>query len=172
MEKRILTQNTESTPDPSRRSLLYKLALGLGGVALFEGVWVAASFMRPRREKHTADAGDGIIVAGPVDRFEPNSVTAFQKGRFYLVRLEDGGFLALDRRCTHLGCTVPWIADQQRFACPCHASVFDIRGDVINPPAPRALDLLPVRIENEIVKVETGRRITRQKFEPGQVARS
>ena len=30
-------------------------------------------------------------------------------------------------------------AAEQRFICPCHSSAFDIRGDVVNPPAPRAL---------------------------------
>lgn len=144
----------------------------LGGVALAEAAWVAVSFLRPRRRRGGDGGGVGLIVAGPVERFEPDSVTAFREGKFYLVRLEDGGFLALHRRCTHLGCTVPWIADDHRFACPCHASVFDIRGNVLSPPAPRALDLFPVRIENGIVKVDTGRPVRRESFEPGQVTRS
>ena len=65
-----------------------------------------------------------------------------------------GGFLALARRCTHLGCTVPWVEDEDRFVCPCHASAFDITGDVLSPPAPRPLDIFAVRIENDIVKVD------------------
>ena len=157
-------------PQHSRRSTLYWLALTLGGVALAETVWVGASFLRPRRRQDTEQA-DSLVIAGPVDHFETNSVTAFQKGKFYLVRLEDGGFLALDRRCTHLGCTVPWDKEARRFACPCHASSFDIRGEVLSPPAPRALDLFAVRIENDIVKVETSRPIRRKRFDPTQVAR-
>ena len=46
------------------------------------------------------------------------TVSAFPAGQFYLVRLKDGGFLALHRECTHLGCTVPWVAERARFACP------------------------------------------------------
>lgn len=153
---------------PSRRRLLALLAAALGLVALAEAAWVALAFLKPRKRRKGAV---GMVVAGPVDRFAPGSVTAFPEGRFYLARLEDGGFLALDRTCTHLGCTVPWVASQQRFVCPCHASAFDIRGDVLSPPAPRALDLLPVRIENGIVKVEAGRPIRRQRFRPGQVTR-
>jgi len=155
---------------PSRRSLLHWLALALGGLALIEAVWVAASFLRPRKRGDNAK-GSTLVVAGPVDSFEPNSVTAFQKGKFYLVRLENGGFLALHRKCTHLGCTVPWDEEERRFACPCHASSFDIRGDVLSPPASRALDLFAVRIENDIVKVETNQPVTRKRFEPSQVAR-
>ena len=112
------------------------------------------------------------MVAGPVERFAPGSVTAFPAGRFYLSRLADGGFLALSRTCTHLGCTVPWLEDEQRFACPCHASVFDITGEVLGPPADRALDLYPVRIENGIVKVDTTARIRRRTFEAAQEARA
>ena len=98
-------------------------------------------------------------------------MTPFPAGGFYLVRLEDGGFLALHRECTHLGCSVPWRAERERFECPCHASTFDRTGAVLGPPATRPLDLLPVRIENGQVKVELGRRIRRSAFEPSQVAR-
>lgn len=161
-----------SPPLPSRRSFLARIWLWLCGLALVEGVWIACSFLRPRgRRADTVDA-IALFVAGPVERFEPDSVTAFRAGKFYLVRLADGGFLALHRKCTHLGCTVPWIADEHRFACPCHASAFDIRGDVLSPPAPRALDLFAVRIENGIVKIDTRRIIRRTSFEPGQVTRS
>jgi cytochrome b6-f complex iron-sulfur subunit len=143
-------------------------ALGLAAVAEF--VWIGASFLRPRRG--TSGDAPTLFVAGPIDDFEPGSVTAFPAGRFYLVRLADGGFLALDRTCTHLGCTVPWRADEGRFACPCHASTFDITGEVLGPPAPRPLDRYLVRIENEIVKVDLDRRVRRSAFSPSQVVHS
>ncbi len=159
-------------PESSRRGFLGRVWLLLGGVALAEAVWIVGDFFRPRRRRATDVDTDSVIVAGPVDRFEPGSVTAFPEGRFYLARLADGGFLALHRECTHLGCTVPWVAAEDRFVCPCHASSFDITGDVKDPPAPRALDLYTVRIENGIVKVDTSRRIKRASFESGQVARA
>ncbi len=146
---------------PSRRSFLGRVWLLLGGVALLEVVWVVAEFLNPRRRR-TTDDDDTVFVAGPIERFQPGTVTAFPQGRFYLARLEDGGFLALNRECTHLGCTVPWVADEGRFVCPCHASAFDIMGDVLSPPAPRPLDIFPVRIENEIVKVKLGDPVRRQ----------
>jgi cytochrome b6-f complex iron-sulfur subunit len=154
----------------SRRRFMTTVWWGLGGLAFLEAVWVGISFLKPRRSRKEVDAG--VVIAGPVERFEPESVTAFQKGKFYLVRLEDGGFLALHRECTHLGCTVPWNAEQGRFICPCHASSFDIHGEVSGPPAPRPLDLLPVRIENGIVKVDTSRRMRRSRFQQSQVVRS
>jgi cytochrome b6-f complex iron-sulfur subunit len=143
---------------------------GLGLAALAEIVWIGTTFLRPRRG--TAGDAAALFVAGPVHDFEPGSVTAFPAGKFYLVRLDDGGFLALDRTCTHLGCTVPWRADEDRFACPCHASTFDITGNVLGPPAPRPLDRYLVRIENDIVKVDLSRRVRRTAFSPSQVVRS
>jgi cytochrome b6-f complex iron-sulfur subunit len=149
-----------------RRRLVVRLATLFGVAALAESAWVAASFLRPR-QRDAASAN--LFVAGPLDRFEPGSVTAFPSGRFYLVRLQDGGLLALHRECTHLGCTVPWDAAQGRFACPCHASAFDITGAVLNAPAPRPLDFYAVRVENGIVKVDTRRRQSRTAFDPSQV---
>lgn len=151
----------------SRRAFLWKVWLGLGVVALAELVWVVVDFLRPRRG--ATDDESGIVVAGPIDRFEPNSVTAVPEGRFYIVRLENGGLLAVSRECTHLGCTVPWVVDEQRFLCPCHSSAFDLRGDVVNPPAPRALDLYQIRIENKVVKVDTRRTLRRQAFDLAQL---
>ena len=153
----------------SRRSFLSRLWLGLGGLALAEYVWLTVEFLRPRAGSREAA---GILVAGPIEQFDLGSVTAFPAGRFYLTRLADGGFLAVSRECTHLGCTVPWMADEGRFVCPCHSSAYDIRGDVLSPPAPRALDIHPVRIENGVVKVDTGRTLKRRSFEASQVARA
>jgi cytochrome b6-f complex iron-sulfur subunit len=154
----------------SRRGFIWNLWMLLGGVFLLETVWVVVDFLRPRLSRAEPESGT-IVVAGPIERFEPESVTAFPQGKFYLARLEDGGFLALSRECTHLGCTVPWIDEERRFLCPCHASAFDVTGDVVSPPAPRALDLYAVRIENGIVKVDISRPLRRQSFQVAQVTR-
>jgi len=150
---------------PRRRFVIRLWAL-LGGAAFGELAWITGSFLRPRPRDPSAAS---LFVAGPVDRFEPGSVTAFPAGRFYVVRLKDGGFMALHRECTHLGCTVPWDAAKRRFACPCHASAFDITGLVLNPPAPRPLDFYAIRIENGVVKVDTRQRLQRTVFDPSQV---
>ena len=153
----------------SRRSFLNKLWLVLGGLAFAELIVMVFTYFRPREPEAQATNGDNIITAGAADHFEPGSVTAFVQGKFYLARLEDGGFLALSRTCTHLSCTVPWVSGDERFICPCHASEFDIRGNVISPPAPRALDLYEVTIENNIVRVDTGKPVKRTEFSPDQV---
>ncbi len=157
--------------EPSRRSFLSKLWIGLGLVALAEIVAVVFAFLRSNKSKVREADSDSIVMAGTVNKFGANSVTAFVRGRFYLARLEDGGFLALSGKCTHLGCTVPWVEKETKFACPCHASAFDITGEVISSPAPRPLDIYPIVIENNIVKVDTSKPIKRNQFEVSQVVR-
>jgi cytochrome b6-f complex iron-sulfur subunit len=155
--------------EPNRRSFLNILWIILGGVALAEFVAVTFAFLRPRKLKAQGEDTDSIVTAGAVERFEPNSVTAFVRGKFYLACLEDGGFLALSRKCTHLGCSVPWVEKEMKFACPCHGSAFDITGNVIEKPAPRALDIYPIAIENNIIKVDTRNPIKRSTFQVEQV---
>jgi cytochrome b6-f complex iron-sulfur subunit len=162
-------KSNEEPDQRDRRSFLTKLWLFLGLAAMAEIVGVVVAFVRPRRVYDRNESEQVIIEAGPVESFAPNSVTAFVRGKFYLARLEDGGFLALSRKCTHLGCTVPWVSEKQKFECPCHSSVYDIRGEVISPPAPRALDLHPVSIENNVVKVDTRKIIKRGSFRAEQV---
>jgi cytochrome b6-f complex iron-sulfur subunit len=152
----------------TRRKFLNRLWLGIGGLAVLESLVLAARFLRPRPTADSTGAVNPVVTAGPVEQFEPGSVTAFVQGRFYLSRLEDGGFLALSRSCTHLSCSVPWVSDEERFVCPCHASAFDRKGDVLQPPAPRAMDLFEVVIEHGVVRVDTGKRIKRTAFASGQ----
>ncbi|HSO19430.1 MAG TPA: Rieske 2Fe-2S domain-containing protein, partial [Desulfosarcina sp.] len=142
---------------------------GLGGAALMELFWVVGAFLRPGRGAGgKVDAGQ-FIEAGAVTAFARGTVTAFPRGRFYLARLDDGGFLALSRRCQHLGCSLPWVADEGRFVCPCHSSAFDIRGDVLHAPAPRAMALHPIVIENGVVRVDAATIIDRSRFQADQV---
>ena len=109
-----------------------------------------------------------MVYAGKVDEFENGSVNYFREARFYLVRLE-AGFLALYRKCPHLGCVVPWEAPEDVFNCPCHSSLFTKVGEVMSGPAPRPMDLFPVEIRGDEVWVDTGQVIERAQFEPSQV---
>ena len=164
-----LEKNSPPGREASRRSFLNTLWVILGGLAFVEVVFLVFGFFRPRKARGKACDSALIVEAGPVDKFSLNSVTAFVRGKFYLARLEDGGFLALSRKCTHLGCTVPWSSKEMKFVCPCHASVYDIRGEVVSAPAPRPLDLHPVFIENNVVKVDTNKVVKRGLFRAEQV---
>ncbi|BBO78080.1 cytochrome b6 [Desulfosarcina widdelii] len=167
MENSDSKNNNAATP---RRRFLSFLWVGLGLAALAELFWVVTSFLRPDRGVRQGGDPETVMQAGAVDAFACGTVTAFPRGRFYLARLEDGGFLALSRRCPHLGCTLPWIEEEKKFLCPCHSSAFDIHGDVLRSPAPHAMALHPIFIENEVVRVDTAMTIKRDRFREDQVA--
>lgn len=154
----------------NRRVFLKKVWKGLGILASVEFAAVFFGFLFTGKKADEESTTKQIYDAGAMNSFQPNTVTAFRGGRFYLARLEDGGFIALSLRCTHLGCSINWEESKKSFVCPCHSSSFSIDGDVLNPPAPKALDYFPVKIENGIVKVDVGTKLTRNRFNKSQVA--
>ncbi len=79
--------------------------------------------------------------------------TQMRKG-VWAVKQDDGSVTVYSPICTHLGCGYNWDPSARRFLCPCHGSVFDIEGRVLDGPAPRSLDVLPTRIEDGRVLVQ------------------
>ncbi|MCX6247273.1 MAG: Rieske (2Fe-2S) protein [Bacteroidetes bacterium] len=164
------SEKAEPDKDPgvSRRDFFRLAWKGLGIVAAVEMTGIVSAYFFSGKNKSTSTPKQ-LLEAGPVDAFALNTVTAFLGGRFYLARLEDGGFIALSLRCTHLGCSITWEENKKRFICPCHSSAFSIYGEVLNPPAVRALDFYPVLIENGIVKVDIGSLKERNVFRKDQL---
>ncbi len=69
------------------------------------------------------------------------------------------GVIAYSIVCTHTGCDVTnWDSGLLLMACPCHESQFDIYagGKVVGGPAQRPLAMLPLKIEDGLVKVAAG----------------
>jgi cytochrome b6-f complex iron-sulfur subunit len=68
----------------------------------------------------------------------------FREGRFFLLHAP-GGIIAAYRKCTHLGCTVPFNAAKDFFECPCHGSRYDKNTAVVlKSPAPKPLQLFHI----------------------------
>lgn len=68
----------------------------------------------------------------------------FVEGKFFLIHAPSA-IAAAYRRCTHLGCAVPWNAAEDQFHCPCHGSLYDKHTCVVKGgPAPRPLDLFHI----------------------------
>jgi len=160
-------RKNENKKPIDRREFIGKVWKFAGLVALVEFSWVGFSFLQ--NTKKTQETANNLFNAGKVSDFENGSTHSFRSRRFYLHRAEDGGFMAIDTTCTHLGCAINWDEKQQKFICPCHASHFDINGEVLSPPAPRALNIFPVSIENGNVLVDTQNETKRNNFEKNQL---
>lgn len=58
-------------------------------------------------------------------------------------------YVAFSGKCPHLGCGYKWRKHKllgQVFLCPCHLSIYDAAGKVLDGPAPRPLDVLPIQV--------------------------
>ena len=51
--------------------------------------------------------------------------------------------------CTHLGCVVPWNANENKFICPCHGSQYNDAGKVVRGPAPQSLPLVHASVTED-----------------------
>ena len=167
-QKRNIQSDNKESVQSGRRDFLSKLWKLLGLVALIELVFFTVSLLRPGK-KDLKNNLSILKVAGSVEDFPKNSVTPDRINKYFLIRSEDGGFLALSLICSHLGCSVLWDDAKKQFICPCHSSAFDKYGNVINSPAPRPLDYFPVIIEAGKVKIDMSRKMKRKKFEKSQV---
>jgi Rieske Fe-S protein len=79
-------------------------------------------------------------------------------------------WLAVSNRCMHLGCPVRWVPAAQRFICPCHGGVYNLRGMVAGGPPVRPLDRFYTRLNPATNLVEIGPRYSvnseLQRFSP------
>lgn len=48
--------------------------------------------------------------------------------------------------CTHQGCTVAWVEEQQRYKCPCQDAWFDAEGQPVTGPVTQPLATLPAPV--------------------------
>lgn len=135
-----------------RRNFLALSLKILAGVAMLELGAAGVLFLRARSLEGKFG---GIITVGELKDFKAGSVVEFEDENFYLLCFENNGFMALYRRCTHLGCTVNWMPAKGKFYCPCHAASFDHNGESEATVAPRALDTFKVFLEDGLIKVDT-----------------
>lgn len=82
-------------------------------------------------------------------------------GKAIWTNKKDVPYLAFSGKCPHLGCAYKWRKHKvlgQVFLCPCHLSIYDASGKVLDGPAPRPLDMLPIQVsasgEVQIIDME------------------
>lgn len=71
----------------------------------------------------------------------------------YVLPSKDGQFRILSPICPHLGCSVRWVGDQDKFICPCHSGAFTADGERVSGPPPRSMDTLESKVEGGVLKV-------------------
>jgi len=164
-----IKKDINTTEFSGRRAFLSKTMKILGLVAFGELALFTFGLLKTGKKDPDEEKSSSMKIIGVVEDFPRNSVTPDRINKFYLIRYEDGGFLALSLICSHLGCSVLWDETKKEFVCPCHSSAFDKLGNVMNSPAPRPLDYFPVLIEAGKVKIDISTKKKRKKFEKSQL---
>jgi cytochrome b6-f complex iron-sulfur subunit len=129
-----------------RRQLLRLGFLGGTLLAVTEITGLVVPFYRPNK---ILGLGAKIAVGSKqsvLDSFKATNDTPILnfEGKFFLIHAP-GGIIAAYRKCTHLGCSVPWNASEDQFHCPCHGSLYDKHTAVVKGgPAPKPLQLFHI----------------------------
>ena len=96
------------------------------------------------------------VLFEPPTRFKIGKPEDFPEGivdeRFKEKRgiwvINDGGRLySLIAICTHLGCPPNWLAEQNKFKCPCHGSGYYKSGVNFEGPTPRPLERAAISVD-------------------------
>ena len=165
-----------------KRRQLFRLAF-LGGtlLALGEIGGVLVPFMRVNKivglgAKVPAGKKDDILAKFKASDDTPQLYT---EGKFFLLH-PPGGIIAAYRKCTHLGCSVPYVGgelspsgEKGQFHCPCHGSLFNkLTAVVQGGPAPKPLQLFKIEeTETGTLIVDTNplNVIDRQGWDPAHI---
>jgi len=83
-------------------------------------------------------------------------INAEEKFSVYVLTENGQDFAVMSNICTHLGCRVRWIPEQEGFFCPCHNASFAKDGSVADGPPPRPLDQFENKVEDGTIFMKRG----------------
>ena len=87
------------------------------------------------------DHAHALLPSKRPAELEPDEAVVTRVGRHLVAayRAPDAQLHTVSGRCTHLGCVVNFNNAEKSWDCPCHASRFDIDGNVLHGPATKPL---------------------------------
>jgi nitrite reductase/ring-hydroxylating ferredoxin subunit len=98
------------------------------------------------------DSASWVAVASVEDVAEGRLLAVELDGEDVVVANLGDRYVAFGAECSHAGCPLSegeLDAERGRLTCWCHGSVFDVTtGEVVNPPADRALPVYRTRMED------------------------
>ena len=117
--------------DVNRKDFLSLAILAIGGVISFAiGIPAVAYILGPALKKADEQNWIPLGAASKVELGVPTLfkakieqkagwITNEQELTFYVLTDNGRDFVAMSNVCTHLGCRVRWVEDQDQFFCPC-----------------------------------------------------
>lgn len=157
----------ETRKKMERRDFMKVAIAGISGfIGAAIGLPAIAYIVGPALKKDI----DEWIRLGAISKIELNNPTLFkttietqtgwinseEEVSAYVLTENGQDFTVMSNVCTHLGCRVRWIAEQEGFFCPCHNAVFAKDGSVLDGPPPRPLDRFENKVEDGVLFVKRG----------------
>jgi Rieske Fe-S protein len=153
----------ESEISGERRSFLGVMTGLIGaGISAFFGITLARFGIAPALS--VSNASEWIDVASleeipegkPANRTLMVSQNAgwghFSSEQSVWVVKQGAKLAVFSSVCPHLGCTIN--ENTSGFGCVCHNSAWNSAGEKLRGPAPRGMDILEHKVENNILKVK------------------
>jgi Rieske Fe-S protein len=171
-----------------RRTFLAWATAGLGGLfGLALSLPALAYVIDPRNRKARQRDFQTVARLGDLKVNEPKQVVISDTrqdawtlhpneivGRVWLVRRDDDKVNAYTTICPHLGCSINYQSQKQRFVCPCHNGTFELSGEPVpnaelgyTNPVPRAMDSLEVHVIEAKNKYDSEVQVKYQSFRQG-----
>jgi len=145
----------EAGPKKSKRRAFIKAVLVLAGLSVV-GAYTLNTYLASERGGETKISKTKITNINNVPKGEAYTFNipysdvdqADSTGPCLLIHLPNGELRAYSAVCTHLGCTVKYIKEDNIIACPCHNGKYDPQsGEVISGPPPRPLPQINLMVE-------------------------
>jgi menaquinol-cytochrome c reductase iron-sulfur subunit len=151
----------------TRRSFFASLmGAGTGLIAAIIGAPMLRYVLYPVQASNRSDkwteVGD-VAEFGKLDTPVTKTISLVQRDGWrevvsaqsvFVSRANDGKLQVLSPICPHLGCSVSWHENQNKFICPCHGGQFAADGSRLSGPPPRGLDPLDVQVKDGKLHVQ------------------
>ena len=151
----------EAGPEPqgaggehaSRRQFLTWMSRAFLGLWAVGGAGVVATYLRAPDRGEGGESGLGEVRVASLNDLRIGEARLMRHGvaPFFVIRTNDSTVLALSAVCTHVRCILNYDHERRTLVCPCHDGHFDLHGNVLSGPPPRALPSYEVTLrEGEV----------------------
>ncbi len=146
-------QSGMATP-ATRRQFLTWLSRAFLGLWAVGGAGVVAAYMSGPKDGGEGTGGRQIRI-GTLNDLRIGEAKLIRHGvtPFFVIRTNETTVIALSAVCTHVRCILNFDRDRRAFICPCHDGRFDLKGNVLSGPPPKALPAYEVSMRADEVFV-------------------